>query len=640
MDGSDFYSSVITAKEGSPKNDYYVSRIMENIGYQKGYFPLIEDVLIYLRKSDTVITSNRYCGSINECFSSFYVYDRLDMPSVITSTRLSRTGLVPLSSDAVSIKQSPKKEYLTVLLNETGDDCVYIFMIPAEKIIDHFQLDSLPKNSFFSVSDAKGEELMTYGSLTDGPGKYVNMECAVSSIGGTVKLSIPEQYFETVTENADNKVKLISVLGAVIGLCLCFLFSRNTVKPVKEIIEKAEIPENPENRNEFVAIYNYLNQSKENQKKIQGNLITNLLVKVFSGLPISESDTEGLENITLLLKEPTHVAIIRCLTSENNPELQGLVLCKLNERLGHSIIFEPLNKEEIGLVFRMDDSISKSLRNYITEINDGLPDGDRIICGVSAPFIGIDSMSDAVQQALFSMPDVGSNIMFFSDEASLAKADETVLDLKLFQQALFNWNMNEVDRLIGLFAEAAGKETPSYAQQIFYTMLASIKEAADAIKISSELFKECTFARSISAEANIRALKKLTDYLFEQKARLQSDSKAKRKHEIIEFINDNFDNPGLSIGMLSERYKKTERILNTIILQETGQTFAQYLVNLRMQYAADMLRESDLEVTDVAEKCGLALSTFYRNFKKVYGMTPADYKMQFSKHPGETLTLK
>ena len=58
--------------------------------------------------------------------------------------------------------------------------------------------------------------------------------------------------------------------------------------------------------------------------------------------------------------------------------------------------------------------------------------------------------------------------------------------------------------------------------------------------------------------------------------------------------------------------------------------FAHYLTSVRMQRAAELLRDTSDDVQTVATSCGLTLSTMYRNFKKHYNMTPAEYKAHFS----------
>ena len=90
-----------------------------------------------------------------------------------------------------------------------------------------------------------------------------------------------------------------------------------------------------------------------------------------------------------------------------------------------------------------------------------------------------------------------------------------------------------------------------------------------------------------------------------------------------------FDDPVLTITAVASMYNLSERTINTILNDETGMSFANYLTDFRMQKAGEMLRNASIEVFLVSEKCGMTPSTFYRNFKKYYGMTPAEYKTQF-----------
>ena len=84
------------------------------------------------------------------------------------------------------------------------------------------------------------------------------------------------------------------------------------------------------------------------------------------------------------------------------------------------------------------------------------------------------------------------------------------------------------------------------------------------------------------------------------------------------------------VAVIAEMYDRSERTINTIMNEETGMSFSSYLAGIRMQKAGEMLRETPQEIVVIAEKCGLTMSTFYRNFKKHYHMTPAEYKAQFS----------
>ena len=58
-------------------------------------------------------------------------------------------------------------------------------------------------------------------------------------------------------------------------------------------------------------------------------------------------------------------------------------------------------------------------------------------------------------------------------------------------------------------------------------------------------------------------------------------------------------------------------------------TFNEYLLSLRMKRAAYLLATTQNGVTEIADQCGYqASSTFFRVFKKYYGMSPGQYRTE------------
>jgi AraC-like DNA-binding protein len=67
--------------------------------------------------------------------------------------------------------------------------------------------------------------------------------------------------------------------------------------------------------------------------------------------------------------------------------------------------------------------------------------------------------------------------------------------------------------------------------------------------------------------------------------------------------------------------------LRYLFKEETGKSPAQYLRALRMQEAGRLLETTFLNVKEVMHRIGVYdESHFTRDFKKVYGMTPAQYR--------------
>ena len=74
--------------------------------------------------------------------------------------------------------------------------------------------------------------------------------------------------------------------------------------------------------------------------------------------------------------------------------------------------------------------------------------------------------------------------------------------------------------------------------------------------------------------------------------------------------------------------------LSTLIKQETGMTFLQYLAKIRIEAAEYLLRRDDLSMSEVAEKAGFGSEcVFFRRFKAATGMTPKAYRKQADKTP-------
>ena len=64
----------------------------------------------------------------------------------------------------------------------------------------------------------------------------------------------------------------------------------------------------------------------------------------------------------------------------------------------------------------------------------------------------------------------------------------------------------------------------------------------------------------------------------------------------------------------------------------TGQTPASYIALTRMEVAKGLLEDTDLSITEIMDKIGIAsVSSFSETFKKHYGYSPRTYREIFRK---------
>jgi two-component system response regulator YesN len=66
---------------------------------------------------------------------------------------------------------------------------------------------------------------------------------------------------------------------------------------------------------------------------------------------------------------------------------------------------------------------------------------------------------------------------------------------------------------------------------------------------------------------------------------------------------------------------------STIFKKETKMTFVNYLMQIRMDAAMDLLRSTDLKAFEVAEKVGYSDANYFSfSFRKQVGVSPKEYR--------------
>ena len=89
-----------------------------------------------------------------------------------------------------------------------------------------------------------------------------------------------------------------------------------------------------------------------------------------------------------------------------------------------------------------------------------------------------------------------------------------------------------------------------------------------------------------------------------------------------------FLDPNLKLNDLVVRVGSNRNYVYNAINREMGVSFNEYVNRMRVEYAAQMMKERrSLLLTEVGERSGFASATsFYRNFKLFKGCSPKEYQ--------------
>ncbi len=108
------------------------------------------------------------------------------------------------------------------------------------------------------------------------------------------------------------------------------------------------------------------------------------------------------------------------------------------------------------------------------------------------------------------------------------------------------------------------------------------------------------------------------EYSFQDKGRFES---------IIEYINNNFTDPNMSIGKVSDVFFYRKKYLSSLFMKKTSVKFTDYLNNLRIQHAIKFMKEKSIPVSEIALKCGFSDPFYFSKvFKRITGKTPTEFK--------------
>jgi len=95
----------------------------------------------------------------------------------------------------------------------------------------------------------------------------------------------------------------------------------------------------------------------------------------------------------------------------------------------------------------------------------------------------------------------------------------------------------------------------------------------------------------------------------------------------LKYMNDNHTHR-LTLQQLAQHVHLHPNYLCALFKDYTGQTVFQHLTQIRIEHAAQILRNSNTSISDVAAACGFENSSFFsRKFKQIIGVSPKEYSL-------------
>lgn len=97
-------------------------------------------------------------------------------------------------------------------------------------------------------------------------------------------------------------------------------------------------------------------------------------------------------------------------------------------------------------------------------------------------------------------------------------------------------------------------------------------------------------------------------------------------HPTVKYIKENISDPKLSNGLLAKHLGISEVYFRRLFQSQYDTTPKQYILDIRIKKAKQMLGDGIYKITSISEECGFSsLYHFCRIFKEKTGYTPSEY---------------
>ena len=164
-------------------------------------------------------------------------------------------------------------------------------------------------------------------------------------------------------------------------------------------------------------------------------------------------------------------------------------------------------------------------------------------------------------------------------------------------------------------------------RQRFYTIRALMMLAAFALKLDDAPIRNVRCETSDDGPGLLEKFCELLPLFSGQADTRRLQKKDERTQNIVSYFQEHFSVKDFCPAAAASAFSISEKHLYTLLKENTGQTPAALLLELRLTHAAAQLRESGKPIQVICEESGFAnFNTFYKAFKRAYAVSPSQYR--------------
>lgn len=455
----------------------------------------------------------------------------------------------------------------------------------------------------------------------------------------------PEAELTVKVNQMRKKIFVTVVMIVLLGGVFIIFFARRNYEPVKNLISNLEHLNNSKSYDggEYAYIMESLRSMQEERAELietvsaQGEIVKEkFLTEVLKGnsedtLLGSGLDIFGLQNEEAYFRT---VVIMR----DSKPDAEEISAVK--EIAG-----------EAGCV-RIDDKLALilSFDSYedIAEITAKLASG--LSDAVSDAYIGIGEIQSGAVNICISYRQALAACAHMQKENRIGVQDYHDMDFDIpnkfyypveMEMRIINYIKNiEVSSakklLLEIIDENSGRVKPDMRRLFCYNVVCTVNKIIYTAYEEKYRFTDREYCQRLLEAKNDKEFKAILEELFTELERCSDVRRISRseglKIRIEDYIAEHYNTTSFSLSGMAEHFNITASYLSRYFKECFGENFNSYISRYKIEKAKEMLVNTNYAVREISALVGYwDVNNFIKNFKRMEGVTPGQYRANRSK---------
>lgn len=454
----------------------------------------------------------------------------------------------------------------------------------------------------------------------------------------------------------------------ILGMFISYIMAWGVYRPIRQLVNTISgnhsvVP--MKNRDELVWISNMFdNITGENQglrfqlKTESGMMKDQLLLKLLQG---SLSHLDELNELAtaakMRLEGPVYAVLwfwiddYEWFVTKNNKKIQNLlrysiinVVEELSLEIGNGYAIDLNDVRGVVLLINMEQDLHKttSVNQLARKTKDFFQNNFpfTITVGVSDYYEDLLSTPKhfrAAQQAASYRYLYGNNKVYIQQE--IPEQSDRMVEYRVEQEiqitrALIQGQSDEVELMV---KEIMGELTVSgvpleHAEKVCAALMNTVQKCLYEFDIQpdpslkTQLDQLFSFKHETIEQFEM-GLIACCRQMAEYNKKIKESKNFELRDRLMQYMDHTFSDPTQCLDKIANEFTMSPSYMTRYFKDQTGYSLIEYLDQLRMKKAKELLRQTNLTVKDIAGKVGYTdVNNFNRKFKKKESITPTEYK--------------